>query len=93
MNTIRKNRARMFQASLETLKASIETILPHLDYELNGDSLTPEDAEQRANEIGDPDEAIRAFDDALEYVIAERNNYALEAELDVEEASYKVKES
>lgn len=89
--SIDKNRAIMFRASLETVRYAATALIEFLD-RAGARDATSEEIDQLVAQLGGGDEhLIEVLDDALDTLAAERSNYARHVGLSVGDATYKVK--
>ncbi|HZT60969.1 MAG TPA: hypothetical protein VFA21_20360 [Pyrinomonadaceae bacterium] len=89
--SLEKNRARIFLASLETSRYAITALIEFLSRGVlaDADSNT---IDQLVAQLGGGDaHLIEVLDDALETLSLERGNYVREVELDLGDSTYKVK--
>ncbi|HYX72161.1 MAG TPA: hypothetical protein VE732_05270 [Nitrososphaera sp.] len=91
-HSIEKNRARMYRASLETLRYATSALMEMLDA-IIADASSSE-LDQKVAELGGGDDTlIGVLDDAIETALTERNYYIDENGLERGAAVFKVKEA
>jgi hypothetical protein len=89
--SIDKNRARQFRASLETVRYAATALIEFLDRAVLADASSQEIDALVAQLGGGDAHLVEVVDDALDTLAAERNNYVRWAELAPGDATYKVR--
>jgi hypothetical protein len=89
--SVDKNRARTLRAALESVRYSATGLIEFLDKAILTDATSAE-IDQLVEQLGGGDQLlIEVLDDALDTLKNERNDYVLNAGLELGDATFKVK--